>query len=142
MDALLEQLKENPAINNLTPSLLALSDKDGELVSISAPSPGAKITNKKTGRTIETITIDTFSNHRNLEKVDFIKMDIEGSEIPALIGATHTIKQHKPKLAISAYHKWDDLLLIPQLIHNIREDYKYYLDCTTGFGGEAVLFCD
>lgn len=61
--------------------------------------------------------------------------------MPALIGATGTIKMFKPKLAISVYHKWDDLLVIPQLIHSVRDDYSYYLDCTTGFGGETILFC-
>ena len=67
--------------------------------------------------------------------------DASDAEVPALIGATNTIKSFKPKLAISVYHKWDDLLVIPQLIHNIRDDYSYYLDCTTGFGGEIVLYC-
>jgi hypothetical protein len=68
-------------------------------------------------------------------------MDIEGAEIPALNGARNTIKKFKPKLAISVYHQWDDLREIPKLIHDIRDDYEFYLDCTTGFGGEAVLYC-
>ena len=57
-------------------------------------------------------------------------MDIEGSEINALKGGKITINKYKPKLAISAYHKWDDLLKIPLLIHSIRPDYKFYLDCS------------
>lgn len=141
MSALSEQIKANPGITNITPILLGLSDIDGDRVSISPPGPGASITKKHTGRTVETITIDTFAEQRGLDKVDLIKMDIEGSEVPALIGATKTIQRHKPKLAISAYHKWDDLLIIPQEIHSIRDDYNYYLDCTTGFGGEAILYC-
>ena len=139
--ALSEQCSLNPGIKNLTPTLRALSDKDGEHVNISSPSPGARVVNEETERKVETITIDTFSEQNDLKKVDFIKMDIEGAEVPALIGATKTIKMFKPKLAISVYHKWDDLLVIPQLIHSIRDDYSYYLDCTTGFGGETVLYC-
>jgi FkbM family methyltransferase len=139
--ALSEQCNLNPELKNITPILRALSDKDGDHVYVSSPSPGAKVVKEETGRKVETITIDTFSKENGLKKIDFIKMDIEGAELPALIGAAKTINMFKPKLAISVYHKWDDLLTIPTLIHSIRDDYSYYLDCTTGFGGEAVLFC-
>jgi FkbM family methyltransferase len=141
INALLKQSNQNPGITNLTPILRALSDKDGDQVNISSPGPDARVINEKTDKKVETITIDTFSEQSALAKVDFIKMDIEGAEVSALLGASKTIKRFKPKLAISVYHKWDDLLVIPQLIHSIRDDYNYYLDCTTGFGGETVLYC-
>lgn len=141
MNALSEQCKLNQKITNLTPILRALSDKDGEHVNISSPGPDAKVVNEETKRKVETITIDSFSEQNDLKNIDFIKMDIEGAEVPALIGATKTIKMFKPKLAISVYHKRDDLLVIPQLIRSIRDDYSYYLDCTTGFGGETILYC-
>lgn len=141
MGALSEQCKENSELRNITPVLKALSDKDNEKVYVSSPSPGARVVNKKTGRAVQTITIDTFFKDQALEKVNFIKMDIEGAEVPALKGASETIKTFKPKLAISVYHKWDDLLIIPELIHSFRNDYTYYLDCTNGFGGETVLYC-
>ncbi|WP_288371800.1 FkbM family methyltransferase [uncultured Algoriphagus sp.] len=141
MNALAEQCKQNDKLTNITPVLRALSDKDNETVNITSPSPGAKVTNINTGKTIQTITIDTFFKKQGLKKVDFIKMDIEGAEVPAIKGASETIKTFKPKLAISVYHKWDDLVVIPKLIYSLRDDYKFYLDCTTGFGGEAILYC-
>ena len=141
MDALSMQRELNPQISNITPVLRALADRDGDPVNITAPSPAARVVDEKTEKTAEAITIDTFANENALKSVDFIKMDIEGSEIPALTGATRTIQRFKPKLAISAYHKWQDLSLIPQLIHGIRDDYGYYLDCNTGFGGAAILYC-
>ena len=141
MNALSQQHQLNPKVRNLTPVLKALSDKDGEYVYITSPSPGAKVVDEETECKIETVTIDTFSNENDLKSVDFIKMDIEGAEVPALNGAIQTIRKYKPKLAISIYHKWDDLLVIPLLINSIRDDYKYYIDCTTGFGGETILYC-
>ena len=141
MNALKEQCKQNEELKNITPVLKALSDKDNESVNITSPSPGARVTNEETGSTLQTITIDTYFKEQGLKKVDFIKMDIEGAEVPALKGASETIKSFKPRLAISVYHKWDDLLVIPKLIHNLRHDYEFYLDCTTGFGGEVVLYC-
>ncbi len=60
------------------------------------------------------------------EKVTFIKMDIEGFEIPALIGARNHIKNDSPKLAICTYHVVSDMWEIPLLIHSINPDYEYY----------------
>jgi FkbM family methyltransferase len=57
----------------------------------------------------------------------FIKMDIEGSEKEALLGSVEIIKQHKPKLAICAYHKPEDIYELPQTILGIRDDYRFGL---------------
>ncbi|MDR3349531.1 MAG: FkbM family methyltransferase [Acidaminococcales bacterium] len=57
----------------------------------------------------------------------FIKMDIEGAEKEALIGAANIIKKAKPKLAICAYHKIEDVYELPQTLLSIRDDYKFCL---------------
>lgn len=61
------------------------------------------------------------------EKVTFIKMDIEGAEIPALYGSKNIITRDNPKLAICIYHKPKDLWEIPLLIHSWVPDYKFYI---------------
>ena len=61
------------------------------------------------------------------EKVTLIKMDIEGGEEKALIGAINHIKKDTPKLLISVYHNHDDLWKIPKLINTINDNYKFYL---------------
>lgn len=60
------------------------------------------------------------------EKVSFIKMDIEGFEIPGLLGAKNHIKHDTPKLAICTYHIVSDIWEIPLLIHEINPNYSYY----------------
>ena len=139
--ALQSQLDINPSIKNVTSVLSAVSNVDGEDVYISSLGPGSHVTTARTGRAVKTLTLDSYVEFNELSSVDFIKMDIEGAEIPALHGARKTISKFKPKLAISVYHRWDDLREIPQLINTFRDDYSFYLDCTTGFGGEAVLYC-
>lgn len=74
------------------------------------------------------------------EKPTFIKMDIEGSEIKALIGAKQTIITNKPKLAISAYHRRYDIVDIPLLINCFRSDYKFHLRLCSKNESDVVLF--
>lgn len=61
------------------------------------------------------------------EPVSLIKMDVEGSELPALHGAASTITRDKPALAICAYHRAEDLITLPQYIKSLYDGYKFYL---------------
>ena len=72
--------------------------------------------------------------------VNFIKMDIEGSEANALNGATKTILSCHPILAISVYHKPNDIRLIYEQIIKIRNDYRVYLRHYTEGTDETVMF--
>lgn len=74
------------------------------------------------------------------EKVTFIKMDIEGSEYQALLGAEKTIKSYKPKLAICLYHKEDDIIRLPNLIEKMVPDYKYAIRHYSSGLIETVLY--
>lgn len=70
------------------------------------------------------IDIDTYVKRNQLPQVDFIKFDIEGAELAALRGAKKTIYQYKPKLAISIYHKPEDMYTLIRYIKSIRPDYE------------------
>lgn len=70
----------------------------------------------------------------------FIKMDIEGSEIEAIKGASKTISQYKPDLAISVYHKIEHLWEIPILLKSLHSDYKFYLRSYEHFNQETILY--
>ena len=75
------------------------------------------------------------------EKVTFIKMDIEGFEIPAIIGAKEHIKNDSPKLAVCTYHIISDMWEIPRLIDAINPEYRFYIRhyCRTQ-NWETVLY--
>lgn len=89
---------------------------------------------------IEVIDIDSVIE---TVKVGFIKMDVEGSELRALQGARKIIKRDHPVLAISAYHKPEDLFALPQYIHtfdNEEVEYDLYLRHHGICASELILY--
>lgn len=74
------------------------------------------------------------------ERVTFIKMDIEGSEYNALLGARETIVRNRPKLAVSIYHKKEDVWTIPSLILEMVSDYELYFGHYSIAAAETVLY--
>jgi FkbM family methyltransferase len=106
--------------------------------------PGSRITEDEKqyqyDGTCATISIDDMVFQENLPKVDFIKMDIEGAEFPALQGAEQTIRKYRPKLAISLYHQLSDFVTIPKWLYELNLGYDFYLDHHTIYQNETVLF--
>jgi len=71
---------------------------------------------------------------------NLVKFDIEGAEIRGLIGMEKLIKQQRPSLCVSVYHKPEDLVEIPRLIASWNLDYKFYLRIHEYNGFGAVLY--
>ncbi len=63
------------------------------------------------------------------EPIDFLKMDIEGAEIDALIGAHHTLKNSCANCAICSYHKQYDAEYVAMLL----ESYGYETSFSDGY---------
>lgn len=73
---------------------------------------------------IQVVSLDEYLQG---EPVTFIKMDIEGSELNAIKGASKTIRKYKPKLAISIYHKAEDIIEIPKLLLELNKEYRFWV---------------
>ena len=71
------------------------------------------------------IDLDSYVAKKNLPRVDYIKLDIEGAELDMLHGAAKTITRCKPKMAVSAYHKPEDLWTLATYIKSLRPDYEF-----------------
>lgn len=59
--------------------------------------------------------------------IDFIKLDVEGAEILALRGARRLLEKHRPTLAISLYHRPDDLWTIPETLDSLCPGYRLFI---------------
>jgi FkbM family methyltransferase len=84
-------------------------------------------------------SLDDYASSK-LSRVDFIKMDIEGAEMDALDGAGKIIREFKPRLAISAYHKPDDLWEIPTKLKSLNPGYDLYFGHHSPVRWESVFY--
>lgn len=112
-----------------------ISDSAG-LLSFDPNSGSASAVNYGAPLKIPVTTLD----ERVSNPVSFIKMDLEGWELPALRGAKRHILEDNPKLAIAVYHRARDFWEIPEFILGIRNDYKIYVRHYTEGWSETVMF--
>lgn len=99
-------------------------NEDCELDFVQKAGRSSAITGK--GRIVKTQarSVDSVLNG---EKATLIKLDVEGCEKQALIGATKTIGKYRPKLILSLYHRNEDYFELPLLVHKLNPHYKMYL---------------
>ncbi|MCI8596984.1 MAG: FkbM family methyltransferase [Lachnospiraceae bacterium] len=73
---------------------------------------------------VKVTTVDEFVKKNRLEKLDFIKADIEGAERMMLKGARETLRRYSPKLSVCFYHLYDDIPVLTDLILDANPNYK------------------
>ena len=76
-----------------------------------------------TGVEVPLVKIDELAAELNIQKLDLIKMDIEGAEKPAIRGGAATIRKFKPRFTIATEHKADDHSAILALLKTIEPSY-------------------
>jgi FkbM family methyltransferase len=132
-----EQSKLND-FSNLKCCMKAVSnenlDKDVDVLFSRIEPGGLKVSS------FSITTIDEYCLVNSINRLDYIKMDIEGFELQAIEGAEASIKKFRPKLAICAYHKREDLWEIPSKVLSFDSSYKVYFDLHTPTTDEAVFY--
>jgi FkbM family methyltransferase len=118
-----QMLCGNMAINNFEnvyPYNMALSDENKMIV---FDEPDYKKTNNfgsfslvnkdiiettNSSSIVECLKLDTFVDKYQIEKIDFIKIDVEGMELEVLRGAKETINKFKPCFLIEHKNNWSN----------------------------------
>ena len=135
-----EQLALNPILApRLSVLPYGLADRANDIAPLAEDGvidPGARVDEHAMPMT----TIDAAVAKAAAPRVDFIKMDIEGSELAALRGAEETIRRWRPKLAISLYHRYEDFITIPAWIDALGLGYRFFLDHYSIHAEETVLY--
>lgn len=121
---------------NLTPltnvmiSQAAIGDRDGVLELFLDPHHSGDNRSQFTAgrRSIEVpcYTLDSYVKRMNLERVDFVKIDIQGGEIPALEGASDLIHRFRPLMMIEIAPELDSRTEgIANYINQLVEQISY-----------------
>jgi FkbM family methyltransferase len=69
-------------------------------------------------------TIDKLVAELHLDRVDFIKMDVEGAEPKAITGARQTLVRYHPRLSVSVYHQPEQPAVISKLVQQAWPGYR------------------
>ena len=80
------------------------------------------INKNKIGNKIEVVTIDSL----NLDKLDYIKIDVEGYEENIVNGGINTIKNCKPIIVLECYETFEPL--VEANINFVKQKYKSLLE--------------
>lgn len=121
-----ELLKQTAKLNsNIIPvcSGLGASTESVNMVEIPGTN-GSNFISEEGNTVIQLMKLDDFVAENNIEKVDFIKADIEGFERELLKGATWVLQNHEPKLSLCTYHNKEDPQLLKNLILAANPKYK------------------
>jgi FkbM family methyltransferase len=122
----------------------ALWDRSDELLAIEGSGPATQVGSGSAAADVPTRAIDDLPQTLGVERIDFIKLDIEGAELRALHGAEQTLRRDRPRLAIALYHGIADWTEIPAYIDSLGLGYRFSLGHFTIHHCETVLFawCD
>lgn len=89
---------------------------------------------------IQTTTIDEAKQNFGIEKIDLIKLDVEGAESQVLQGAEKSIAEDRPQLAVSIYHSVEDFVSIPLYLNKVLENYIFRVGHYSYDINETVLY--
>lgn len=84
--------------------------------------------------------LDTLIAEQELEKIDHIKLDIEGGEGFLLDQVIDVMRTHRPQIEISIYHTIQQFFDIPHRMMNESEGYRFYFYHYSGQFAEATLY--
>ena len=90
---------------------------------------------------VEAVTLDGLVRKGVIDRVDLIKLDVEGAELAALQGARETIRRFKPRLQVCLYHKPADLWELPLFLADLAPEYRMFLGHHSDSHLDTVLYC-
>lgn len=130
--------KENlSSYSNVEFFQVGLSDKSETLCFSAGDGSSAAIT---TDSEVDGLKINVEPLDNLASNASFIKLDLEGWELNALIGAEQQILNNKPKLALGLYHSPEDMCNVFEWLEQKNLGYKYSLRHYTQSWTETVLY--
>ena len=89
---------------------------------------------------VNTVSIDEFMAENNLDRIDYICLDVEGAELHVLNGARRTIESHRPQIAVCIYHLKEDIFQIPISLKQHLDGYIFRIGHYSNGLHETVIY--
>lgn len=131
----LSEYAEGETRCQVIPVNAALWDENREMTYVSSASRGSGESGRNRRAKEVTVSCRTAGDivRETLpESIDLIKLDVEGAEARALDGAAAVIGRNKPNLAVSLYHRTDDIMELIERVHALLPEHRLILrraDC-------------
>jgi FkbM family methyltransferase len=124
-------LKRNLKMNRITnviPYQIALSNSSskGKLYQSPHPREDSLVKARSKYALVNIDILDKVISELNLERIDFIKIDVEESELRVLEGAQKTLAKFRPNLAIAAYHELNRIEEISEFL--LRNNFRVFIN--------------
>lgn len=123
----LEKTIRASGLDNARAVQTAVGDHEGEVSLSLSHASGKHSAVLKRSDACEVVplkTSDSVVEELGLERVDFLKVDVEGMEPEVLRGAAETIRRYRPRLAVSAYHFPEHATVLPQVLAEVAPGYS------------------
>ncbi|NQW11324.1 MAG: FkbM family methyltransferase [Alphaproteobacteria bacterium] len=122
---------------------IALSDIDGEIeMETGGCWEDARVSKRQMGmiKKLPSQRLDTFVRENQLDRIDHIKLDIEGGEGFLLDQLIELMRTHRPQIEISIYHTIEQFFDIPDRMMRESKGYNFYFYHYCGHFGEGTLY--
>lgn len=115
----------------------ALGEKSG-FAQLTDMCSGSHLSDAEIGFRVDVTTIDDLFYNKG-RRLDYLKADLEGFEQHTLRGARRTIKQFRPRIAITTYHKGNDYRAMIEEVHSVVPEYRWKTKGIEWHEGKPVL---
>lgn len=109
-------------LDNIT--LINAAASDSDRVTFFSDGAGRQQAISETGTPVSARSLDSILKGT---ECTYIKYDVEGEDIPALLGSRKTIEKYRPKLRTGIYHRPMDIIDIPLLINSMVPEYRLFM---------------
>jgi FkbM family methyltransferase len=141
-DALKTYVQKLPldVASRVRPRQMAMGEKSGLLSLYASGMPGSRLTNDAGSSAMVEVPIGTVDEVYGQDRLDFLKLDIEGGELAALTGAQVVIARDRPVIAVAIYHKPHDIFSLPEWLADRTGGYNYFLRSHDADGIDLVFY--
>ena len=116
-------LYQSPYVHMVNKGVWSCTTRQSFYLSDDSATDSAVLSKPGKIEALDVVSIDEYVQANNINRVDFVKADIEGAEKKMLEGMRKTIQKYHPKLSICSYHNPDDPRVLEDLIRFIDNRY-------------------